>query len=672
MTAPTPLAAWLPPAVRDTPGEQTAEPRLLDALLDAVAGQYELLAADADEVWEDFFIESCAEWAIPYIGALVGAPADAERLEVAFAIALRRRKGTPSALEDFAEIVTGLTARVVEGWQVAAWVQRLGHPPPPRPFWLGLGDGSAARVGGPFERTRRSFSPSGRFHPRAATVIVWPWEVRTYRDLEAAPLPESQRFALHPLGAEAPLYLRPASAGVDELRAPTGDERDAPVRADYRVVQALAGPGQIVFGTNWAVSDQHPLALPSQAGRPTLLELTLDGALIPWTSLRFGSLPPGAAAPGPPTATRAVVDLMRGHVELGASLSGTLRATWHRPAPAMIGALASEADGDPAARVVVRVNPTLPVAGIVVHDLASAFTLAEQLCVGTDPDESDPSHPDVEIRIETSDRLAAPTVSLSPTLPRWRLLGTRTATPTILGDLAINLDGGCLTLEGFQLTGDLTLGAGLDGVEIRSITMNPTTGATLQVEGGAWGLALSVRGSLLGRLRADLGARPIVLEDCVVDGRGAALRTCGGDPGGTNAAAVARRTTFAPAIQAESADAIDCIFVDGLEVLQQQEGCLRHCFVAPDTAGTPSRPVMYRCLETPPPTFASVGFEAAGYYALDLEAHHPLRAAASDGGEPGAYHHRRRAARLARLERRLHEFVPLDIRPRLELAPWEE
>jgi hypothetical protein len=29
--------------------------------------------------------------------------------------------------------------------------------------------------------------------------------------------------------------------------------------------------------------------------------------------------------------------------------------------------------------------------------------------------------------------------------------------------------------------------------------------------------------------------------------------------------------------------------------------------------------VAYRCGPFPPPTFASIGFEAAGYYALDLE-----------------------------------------------------
>ena len=188
---------------------------------------------------------------------------------------------------------------------------------------------------------------------------------------------------------------------------------------------------------------------------------------------------------------------------------------------------------------------------------------------------------------------------------------------------------------------------------------------------------------MLGAIRADLGAFPIVLSDCVVDGTGARLRVCGGDPGGTPSDAVAARTGFAPAVQAdgvtfvgavraESADAVDCLFAGGIDVVEQQEGCLRTCFLGPDLTTPPSHPVTYRCGPFPAPTFVSIGFEAAGYYALDLDSRHPLLEAASDGGEVGAQHHLHRAARLQRLRRRVHEFVPLGVRPGLSLAPWEE
>ena len=51
------------------------------------------------------------------------------------------------------------------------------------------------------------------------------------------------------------------------------------MRATYRVVQALAAPGQITYGVNWTVSPDHPLA-----DGQTLLELLeAAGTAIPWT-----------------------------------------------------------------------------------------------------------------------------------------------------------------------------------------------------------------------------------------------------------------------------------------------------------------------------------------------------------------------------------------------------
>jgi len=125
-------------------------------------------------------------------------------------------------------------------------------------------------------------------------------------------------------------------------------------------------------------------------------------------------------------------------------------------------------------------------------------------------------------------------------------------------------------------------------------------------------------------------------------------------------------------VHTESIDAADCIFGDGVEAVQQQEGCLRHCYLGPDLSTPPSRPVTYRCGPFPAPTFASIGFEAAGYYALDLEREQPLLSAASDGGEVGAANRLRRGARLERLRQRVHEFVPLGLRAGIALAPWEE
>lgn len=681
----TGIARWLPPVLRDTPDGEPGSPRLLDALLAAADGQRALLEDDIDSLWHDFFIESCADWAVPYIGSLLGLPPEADRTEVAYAIALRRRKGTPAALEDFAEVVTGLTARAIEGWQVTLWAHRLGHPLPLRTASWDVRDTSRFRIGTPFERTRRSVTPGGRWSPRAVTAVVWPWQVSSYVATEAAPLPEPRRFALHPLGAHAPLYLKPrplrlaSDTGIAAAQARTCDEADAPVRATYDVMAAL---GPIGYGGSLELPVDHPLAGPPDAAVPPLIALTVGATPVPWSSLRFGTVPPGAPTPAPPAAAEVLVDPGRGVVEVGSGLSGTVRATWHRPVPGSIGALVCRSDADPAARVAVTVNPSGS-GPTVVGTLAEAFALAQTLATTLPPGSSRPGVPDVEIRLETSDRLAAPsalTFAVGTAL-RWRIVAPPLLTPTVVGDFSLDVGGGCVSLEGFCLAGRLVLGDRLRGVTLDGITMDPAS--TVDVDATAWELAFDARRSVLAPIRAEVGALAIELTDCVVDGRRRKLRPCDQATGGPTVDAVSRVTRFGPVLHArgvtfagpvrvEAIDAVDCLFADGVEVVQRQEGCLRHCYLGPDLSTPPARPTTYRCGPFPDPTFVSDSFEAAGYFALALEPEHPLLTAASDGGEIGAYHHARRGARIARLRRRIDEFVPLGLRASVAVAPWEE
>ena len=163
MSAMPPVADWLPRALRDAPRTSTARRACSTCCSPASTSSSELLAADIDQLWDDLFIESCADWAVPYIGALVGLPPDAEpargRLRDRAAPA-QGHAGRARGLRRGAS--TGLTARVLEGWQITVWAQRLGHPPPPaRRLDVDLADGSRFRIGTPFDRVRRSVTPSG-------------------------------------------------------------------------------------------------------------------------------------------------------------------------------------------------------------------------------------------------------------------------------------------------------------------------------------------------------------------------------------------------------------------------------------------------------------------------------------------------------------------------------
>lgn len=85
-----------------------------------------------EQLYRDLFIETCAPWVIPYIGALLGTSVLAGdpwtlRADVADTIALRRRKGTVGAIELLAFNLTKWGAHVVELRQNVAWHQHLNH-----------------------------------------------------------------------------------------------------------------------------------------------------------------------------------------------------------------------------------------------------------------------------------------------------------------------------------------------------------------------------------------------------------------------------------------------------------------------------------------------------------------------------------------------------------------
>jgi hypothetical protein len=663
------------------------------ALLGAIEEQWLALAADVDRVLDDAFPDSAADWALPYLAELLGLPPDAGRVEIGSATALRRRRGTPAALEDFATVVTGWPARATEGWQTTVWCQQLGHPVR-RTASLSMRAGEHLLIGSQLDPARCSVTPGGPDHPAAATATIFPWQVYRYDSTQVCPL-GGGRFALHPLGLPAPLYLRPVpllidSDAEDELppgtlptRRPPRAPGDLPLRATWQLIEAL-GPGQVSYGPVWQLAPGHPLTADGPNG-PALLALTVDGTPLPWTSIGLTSLPPvGGPAP---QADQVLVDPSRGVLAVGAAITGTVRATFYRPASGRIGALASTAEPEDRAGAVIIVDPAGGAHApgqIVKPDLDAAVQAALQLPgPGTGPG------PDVEIRLQTNDRLAAPApMTATPQVSRWRIVAPTGLTPVIEGDLTIGLQGATVELVGCYLAGNLIAGAGLAGLTLTGITMNPAAGRTLSVQADAWTLRLAASLCHLGPIRADLSAFPVTLADCIVDGAGLPLSPCGAEPAppaSVPAVAAADRfppqldataATFAGLVAVDTIEASDCLFINGIRAVVTSAGCLRYSHLG-DADDPAKHPSAHQCLSGPLPTLMSSGVESAGYYAPVLTAPgergaNPALTGASDGGEIGAYHHARRGPLALRLTRRLAEMTPLSVHPHLILSRPEE
>ena len=107
----------------------------LESLLMVIDEQLAVMAEDLDQLYDDQFIETCAQWVIPYIGDLIGYQSingitptvDNPRSEVAETISLRRRKGTVLVLEQLARDVTGWGAHAVEYFKLLGTTQYVKH-----------------------------------------------------------------------------------------------------------------------------------------------------------------------------------------------------------------------------------------------------------------------------------------------------------------------------------------------------------------------------------------------------------------------------------------------------------------------------------------------------------------------------------------------------------------
>ena len=175
----------------------------LRALLRVIAEQVNVVEDDIAQLYENWFIETCEDWVVPYIADLVGyravheageagSPATPEglarnrilipRREVANVIRSRRRKGTLALLELLAMDVTGWSTRAVEFYQLLGVAQNINHLHLARGCSVDLRAGDALdRLDGPFDeiahtvdvRRINSHRTQGRHNIPDVGLFVW-------------------------------------------------------------------------------------------------------------------------------------------------------------------------------------------------------------------------------------------------------------------------------------------------------------------------------------------------------------------------------------------------------------------------------------------------------------------------------------------------------------------
>lgn len=251
------------PSIHQLKDEQQGFP--LKALLGVIGEQAEVLEEDIRQLYENWFIETCDDWAVPYIGDLIGytqaaisgppikVRTDRERMrqrvliprrEVGNTVRNRRRKGTLAILEELARDVADWPARAVEFYRLLCFTQSLNHQRPDRGRTVDFRDQVALeRINSPFDRVAHTLDVrsidrhvvAGRYGLFNVGLFVWRLNAYSLTRAQAAwtwrsPAEKKPRdrhlFTFDPLGNDAQLFTR----SVPEAR-PTdiAGERNLPV-----------------------------------------------------------------------------------------------------------------------------------------------------------------------------------------------------------------------------------------------------------------------------------------------------------------------------------------------------------------------------------------------------------------------------------------------------------
>jgi hypothetical protein len=214
----------------------------LQALLRVISEQVGVVEDDISQLYENWFIETAASWAVPYIADLIGLPPIAAidrgatwrngdaldrvlvpRREVANTIRFRRRKGTLALLELLADAVAAWPARAVEFYELLRWTQNDDHVHLARGRTVDVRDIDALELlGGPFDRlahtvdVRRIDSARTAGRENIPSVGVFAWRLRSYPVTRFAPYCVEHAgphcFTFSALGQDAPLFVKPAPA----------------------------------------------------------------------------------------------------------------------------------------------------------------------------------------------------------------------------------------------------------------------------------------------------------------------------------------------------------------------------------------------------------------------------------------------------------------------------
>jgi len=652
----------------------------LRALLQVIAEQVCTVESDIAQLYQNWFIETCESWAVPYIGDLIGHrplheggraanpdegdcgsnPIVSVRRDVANTIHYRRRKGTLALLEVLAREVAGWPARAVEFGRLMAVCQSLNHLRPERGRTIDLRAGDALDLAGSaFDLLPRNVDLRGPYTPGGVGIFVF--RLKTYSATRSLAYCASEAddagehcFTFSPVGADIALFHQPFP-DPDPVRVASEWNLPGPIRRralSQRIEEGLVIASPVYYGEGQSVA----IWAGSKAKSPVPANCVLPADLSGWAFIP----PPGRVALDPELGRIAFHPneippqvLVTYHYGFSADLGGGEYACPDSPSDDAVVYRIGGSGREPKRLLRTTLEKwkhEKPANAVIEIGDSSTY-------------EEEESHIHLDEGQSLTVRAAA---GARPVIRSIHLSGER---------------GGRLILEGLMIAGRVEVTGDLESLRVRHCTLFPGHHGAGRP---AWGILLRntaarlvVQHSILGPIQIERTQNDepsaVRVSDSILDaGGGAHAAIC--EPGGETAWAVltVKRSTVLGKILAHAIHlAEDSIFVGRVICSTRQSGCMRFCYVPPRSR-TPARHNCQPDLAVAglaqdacaaaeaqiSPVFESVRYGDATYCQLSDVCPDEIRRGASDESEMGVFHDLFQPQRGDNLAMRLEEYVP--------------
>lgn len=657
-----------------------AEGEPLRALLAIIEEEVEALEGDIAGLYENWFIETCEEWAVPYIGDLLGVHGlsgetnhlFSQRAHVANAIGYRRRKGVPAILERVAQDITDWRAHLVEYFELLGSTQHLDNVRLKKGRTFNLRDKLAvARMNTPFEQVaslvdvRRITSKRGK--QNIPNVGLFLWRLQSYPITHATPHQvKTGCYTFHPFGKDMPLFNR--------LQPKTGlTERTEEVHIPYPLNRQTLAVDLKAYENQAQQNSQY-------YGAERSLNIIKDGLPLSPTNVVSQDLSTWLAPP-------------KGKVAIDVEL----------------GRFAFAADEEPNETLLVSYNYGFSAdMGGGPYDRRSSLAVptSETLYLQVSQNNSEENHSHFSNLtsaldkwattqqagiIEIMDNRTYDLSALSLDLSTTRQLVIQAADgmrPSLKGTLTVRGTGsdanlslnGLLIEHGIRLDGGFNLSIEHCTLMSHSIQLLENTTEVHHH------LQIKITNSLLGPLHLPPEIAGLTIQDSLLDGRGKNAIAVDGQGKQYGPSTTLQRVTVFGAVKVKALIASEVIFTKPVHVQQRQRGSVRFSYIPPGS----QTPQHYRCqpdftianaIEESKkkkshlsqsrqneihnnihlqlqPRFTSTQYGQPSYGQLSQQCATEIATGAENGSEMGAFQHLLQPQREANLKANLDEYLP--------------